>query len=233
MIDFHSHILPHMDDGSGSTEESLQMLQCLAGQGIETVAATPHFYPAHRSPAEFLERRDAAWQHLAQHLTPELPEIRLGAETLYFPGFGRMEQLPQLCIAGTSLFLLEMPAGTWSDYMVQEVIDLSRSGSVTVLMAHIERYLPAQKKGVWDKLLENGVLMQCNAEFFLPLATRRHAARMLREGRIHLLGSDCHNTADRAPHMAEALQNIRRYAGDETAEKLIRRSRYYMGGVQP
>ena len=44
MIDFHSHILPGMDDGSKSTQESLEMLDMLRAQGVDTVAATPHFY---------------------------------------------------------------------------------------------------------------------------------------------------------------------------------------------
>lgn len=43
MIDFHSHVLPCMDDGSKSTEESIQMLSMLREQGVETVVATPHF----------------------------------------------------------------------------------------------------------------------------------------------------------------------------------------------
>ena len=48
MIDFHSHILPGMDDGSKSTQESLEMLDMLRAQGVDTVAATP--------PARILRR---------------------------------------------------------------------------------------------------------------------------------------------------------------------------------
>ena len=56
IIDFHSHILPGVDDGSQSVQESLAMLKMEAEQGIQHVIATPHFYPKHDSPEHFLER---------------------------------------------------------------------------------------------------------------------------------------------------------------------------------
>lgn len=64
MIDFHSHILPGIDDGSASVEESLKLLEMLAEQGVKTVVATPHFYPDRTSVSDFLRRRDAAYQRL-------------------------------------------------------------------------------------------------------------------------------------------------------------------------
>jgi protein-tyrosine phosphatase len=62
MTDFHSHILPGIDDGCKTAEESLQVLKMMAEQCIERVAATPHFYASHsgESPDEFLVRRNAA-----------------------------------------------------------------------------------------------------------------------------------------------------------------------------
>ena len=56
MIDFHSHILPGIDDGSKSTEESLEMLDMLRAQGVVTVAATPHFYARENTPEVFLQK---------------------------------------------------------------------------------------------------------------------------------------------------------------------------------
>jgi len=66
LVDFHSHILPGVDDGSASIEESLKMLQAEAGQGITHVVATPHFYPRYDDPERFLERRNAASEALQQ-----------------------------------------------------------------------------------------------------------------------------------------------------------------------
>ena len=60
IIDFHSHILPGIDDGSRNVEESIALLRKEAEQGITHVIATPHFYPQHDTPERFLKRRNEA-----------------------------------------------------------------------------------------------------------------------------------------------------------------------------
>ena len=61
MIDFHTHILPGMDDGSKSVEESIWLLQEEVRQGVDAVMLTPHFYAEENSPVDFLRRRYASW----------------------------------------------------------------------------------------------------------------------------------------------------------------------------
>ena len=215
MIDFHSHILPQIDDGSSGVKESLEMLEELSLQGVDTVVSTSHFYATQRSPQEFLARRERAFEQLKARLPENAPRILLGAEVLYFPGMSRMDELSTLCIEGTNILLLEMPFRPWSEHMIREVHDLARSGRYTLMMAHIERYYDDQPASVWDDLLGEGVLMQSNADFFLPFFAGRKALRLLREDRIHLLGTDCHNMTSRPPQMDEALRVIRRRLGEE------------------
>ena len=102
--------------------------------------------------------------------------------------------------------------------MVREVNELARTGRFTVLLAHIERYYFQQEASVWSNLLNNGVLMQSNAEFFLPFKTRRKALKLLENGYIHLLGSDAHNMSSRAPRLELARTRIRRSLGEETLD---------------
>ena len=220
MIDFHSHILPGIDDGSKSPEMSLRMISALAGQGVDTVAATSHYYATDRTPEHFLARRAEAYERIRGRLPEGSPRILLGAEVLYFPGISRMEALPELCLEGTKLLLLEMPFTVWTENMVREISELSHAGPCTILLAHIERYCFRQPVSGWDGLLSQGVLMQANADFFLRWPTRRKALRLLREGRIHLLGSDCHNTDSRAPHLAEAREIIREKLGEAPLEEI-------------
>lgn len=208
MIDFHSHVLPGIDDGSKSVEESLQMLETSAGQGITHMAATPHFYPSETTPEQFLKRRDRAAERLQAVWRPEFPRLLLGAEVNYFEGISRAAEMDALRMEGTSLLLLEMPFRIWSDRIVEEIRALHNRPGYTVMLAHIERYLRFQKRAVWDELLGDGILMQSNASFFLRWNTKRKAVRMLDAGRIHFLGSDCHNMAERAPHLREALLAI-------------------------
>lgn len=221
MIDFHSHVLPGIDDGSKSVEESLRMLAASAGQGIAYMAATPHFYPSETSPEQFLDRRNHAAERLRAVWQPELPRLLLGAEVYYCDGISQAGEMEALRIEGTSLLLLEMPFQTWSDRMVAEIRALHNRPGCTVMLAHIERYLRYQKRTVWDKLLDAGVLMQSNASFFLRWSTKHKAVHMLDAGRIHLLGSDCHNMTERPPRLGEALALI----GEQRARVLELRCR--------
>ena len=105
MIDLHSHILPNMDDGSKSPEETAALLRLLAQQGVSTVVATPHFY-AQETPEAFLERRNASREKMLPSEEHQ-PEILLGAEVAYFSGMGSCEALIPLQIGDTKLLLVE------------------------------------------------------------------------------------------------------------------------------
>lgn len=215
MIDFHSHILPGIDDGSENVEMSLRMVADLKEQGADTICATSHFYATERTPQRFLFRREEAFEALKVSLPADSPRILLGAEVLYFPGIAHMEELPSLCLEGTNLLLLEMPFERWTEYMIREVMEIAHSGRFTILLAHIERYYYQQPVSVWDSFLENNILLQSNADFFLPILSRLKAIRLLKQGRIHLLGSDCHNMSDRVPRLQEARAIIRNKKDDD------------------
>ena len=121
MIDFHSHVLPKMDDGSRSCAESAAMLRESYAQGIDILAATSHFYANENSPEEFLHRRARSWEQLAEVLTDDMPAIRLGAEVQYFEGICRVREVDLLRLEGSQVLLLEMPFCAWSDRMVKDL----------------------------------------------------------------------------------------------------------------
>ena len=162
MIDLHTHLLPGMDDGSDSVETSLAMLRQCAG--VEGICATPHFYADRDAPDRFLRRRAEAWERLRAALPADCLRIRLGAEVRYFDGLSRAEALPELCIEGTKLLLLEMPFGRWTERMLTEVEGICRRGLQPVA-AHIERYMGLVPKGLLRAFTELDILLQCNAEF--------------------------------------------------------------------
>ena len=213
MLDFHSHILPRVDDGSQSVEESLAMLSAMTQQGVTKVIATPHFYANDESLDSFLTRRAAAYGAI-EHLT-ERPQILLGAEVRYYEGISRMPDLKKLCVQDSRLMLLEMPFRLWSEYAVKEVVDIACQGRIIPVIAHVERYLFIQKKGVAERLLQNGVLFQVNADFLTEWKRRRKALRMLKRGEIHFIGSDCHNLTDRAPKAGEGYALLEKKFGRE------------------
>lgn len=215
MVDFHTHILPNVDDGSRSVQESLELLKMLSEQGVETVLATPHFYADRESTDDFLARRRAAYDRLCAELPQGMPRIILGAEVRYYDGISHMEDIKKLCIGNTKLLLLEMPMTEWTEYMIKEVLDISSTRGVTLVLAHIDRYIKLQHSGVWDRFLENGILMQVNATFFTSFTTRRRALSMLRNNYIHFLGSDCHGVLKRPPYIGDAVSMIEKKMGKE------------------
>lgn len=210
MLDIHSHILPKMDDGSSSVEESLKLLRTSAEQGITEIAATPHFYASQYSPQKFLERRATCAARLQEALTPDLPRVYLGAEVCYFDGVSRIDELEALWIQNTNILLLEMPFAKWSRRMADEVAEIQNRRDTQVLLAHIERYLPFHNSDALQSLRAQGVKMQCNALFFLSWRTKRKAVKMLQRGEIDVLGSDCHNMTTRPPRLGEAIQVIQK-----------------------
>ena len=221
MFDFHTHILPAMDDGSRSVEESLSMLSQLKLQGVDGVAATPHFYADRMSPEDFFARRQASWERLKPHLNAGLPEIRLGAEVRYFEGIHRYEGLERFCLEGTDLLLVEMPHGVWTKRMLDGLLRLSERENISLMLAHVERYYRQQSRETWELLLRSGIRMQVSADFFLSRWTRKTALKLLRGGYVHVLGTDCHNMTSRKPNMGEAEAFIR----SKNAEDLLQRIR--------
>ncbi len=214
MIDFHSHILPGIDDGSKHVSESVELLRMLAEQQVKTAIATPHFDADRYSVEGFIARRSGAYEALAPSLSNELPEIRCGAEVSYYPGISRLPELKRLCIEGSKILLMEMPMSRWTEYTLKELVELSGYGGVTLALAHVERYRKFQDANTFERLLGEGVLMQCNASFFLEFSTKRKAISMLANGEIHLIGSDCHNLTSRPPKIGKAFDVIKNKLGD-------------------
>lgn len=220
MIDIHSHILPGIDDGSQSVEESHALLALLREQGVETVVATPHFYADRNDPENFLRRRKEALTQL-DHGETEMPRILLGAEVAYFDGMSHSAELLDLQLGTSGLLLVEMPFAAWTQRMIAEVCQLQLLTGLTPVLAHVERYRRADRLPKFKRqLLEQGVLFQCNAEAFLSMRDRRWALSLLKKGDIHFLGSDAHNLTTRPPQLAQAAAVITQKLGADAFARL-------------
>lgn len=223
MVDFHSHILPGIDDGSRNVEESLAMLRLEAEQGIGHVVATPHFYARHDTPERFLTRRSRAEAALRTAMAAEkdLPRITLGAEVHFFRGMSESDVLSRLTIGDSKYILIEMPQAPWSEDFYRELEAVRAKQGLTPIIAHIDRYIgPFRTHGIPGRLEELPVLVQANAEFFLKAATAPMALKLLKEDRIHLLGSDCHDLSSRKPNLAAAARRIEQKLGREELAKI-------------
>lgn len=231
IVDFHSHILPELDDGSASLEESIAMLRMEADQGIEHVVATPHFYPQYDSIEGFLERRAESEMRLREEMEKygNLPKVTVGAEIYFFRGISQSEVLRKLTIGNSAYSLIEMPVASWSDSMYRELERIYYDQGITPIVAHVDRYFTRFRTfGIPEKLEELPVLVQANGSFFNGKSCSR-AMKMLRKGQIHLLGSDCHNTRGRKPDLAKAVERIKKQIGNEMLEYIMEFQRDVLG----
>lgn len=233
VVDFHSHILPGIDDGSKSLEQSLAMLRMEAEQGIERIVATPHFYPQHDSPELFLNRRARAEAELRGELAKYtgLPELSIGAEVYYFNRMSDSDVISELTIDKKRCILIEMPHAPWTEAMYRELEGLYVKRGLIPIIAHVDRYIGRFRTfGIPQKLAQLPVIVQANAEFFLNRSTSSMALRMLKEDRIHLLGSDCHNLDSRKPNLEGALNVIKKRLGEDAISRVNSYARDLLSG---
>ncbi len=234
MIDFHTHVLPGIDDGSRDIHMTRDMLMLEKEQGVDLVVATPHFY-AHRTRVDqFLKKRENALNKVMA-LKPEaldLPEIKVGAEVYYFTGIGRAEHIKELSIQGTDYMLLELPFRPWDREVLDDIRELRRRQHLKVILAHVERYRELQKdKGLYEDVLDQADIIQMNAGSFIEASflKRRHLLKIADSGRKLIIGSDCHNTTTRKPNLIDGLEIIKNKLGNDkvieirnTTESLFR-----------
>lgn len=207
--DLHSHILPRMDDGSRSAEMTRGMLDAMWAQGVRQLAATPHFYATNDGIDRFLTRRAQAVTALQAVYDPAVhPALVLGAEVAYFHGISHADQIRAMAYQGSPFILIEMPFTRWEDSVIEELLAIREELDLQPIVAHVERYIFQQKHGTLPMLLENGILIQSNAEFFLDSKTRKKALKLLERGEIQFLGSDSHNLLGRKPNLGEAIKVI-------------------------
>lgn len=223
LFDFHSHILPGLDDGSATMEECVALLKESRRQGVDGIAATPHFYADRMDPERFIKKRQMVYEILKQYREKDMPYILLGAEVGYYDGIGHSEEILKLRMEGTKVLLIEMPQMCWTQHICEELFFLNSRREVVVLLAHIERYMHLQRAETINMLRRQGIMFQASGSYFLKLHTRKKALKMLKNGMIDVLGSDCHNMKDRQPDLGEAERIIEQMLGRDYIEEMSAR----------
>lgn len=205
MIDFHSHVLPLIDDGAQSVEESVEMLLSLKEQGVTTVVATPH-YKGQCSVAEFLEQRRESLKLLmeyAESIGARLPEILLGAEVALETYTILEGSIAELCIEGTKTILIEMPFSFWNVYMFKALRDISDNYGLQIVVAHVDRYYSAfgNKKQNMEILsfVDDNYVVQMNTSSLAHHYGRKLLKKLASKDAQIVFGSDCHNMSSRKP----------------------------------
>lgn len=191
-VDFHSHILPGIDDGARDIDESVEILDKMADDQVDIVVASSHFYPHEMSVEKFLERRNNAFERLKPYLKPHHPEILLGAEVLFSSSIVDSKYLEELCIQGTDYLMLEMPYVRLTQSIIDSVEELVDSARVRVMIAHIERYLSFTSYSELENLMSLDVIGQLNSKSFDDRKKRKNCLKLIKQGYAHVMGTDFH-----------------------------------------
>lgn len=216
MIDLHIHILPDLDDGPQSIDESLAMARQAVADGIKAVVVTPHVMPGvYNNDRQSIFNAVAEFQN--QLTKAGIPlEVYPGAEYMLDPSLPRSFRNGQVLTLndGGRYMLIELPLNSIPIYAGQVLIELAQHG-VTPIIAHAERNSELLNEP--DKLIsfiDQGALCQCNAGSLTGLFGRhvQHLANYyLQQGLYHFIASDAHGTSHRAPVLAKVHNMLEDY----------------------
>lgn len=225
LVETHCHILPELDDGAKSVEESVHMVQKLQTQGAEKIISTSHYYSDSISLDDFVAKRNAAYEKLKRELPAGSPEILLSAEVYISKYLFHNDDLSPLCIGSSRYILIEHPfSSSFSSQSYDRLANMCVDYNVKPILAHIERYgALMEDKNKLDAFIELGCLTQVNINSFADSSrhTKKKLFKYLESGRIHLIGSDCHNLTSRPPDYSAGVKAIKDKYGDEAIRILI------------
>jgi len=223
-IDFHTHILPNMDDGATDSHISVEMLKRLKQQGVNTVILTPHFYTDKETLADFISRRATSF-HTLLSVSDQLDiRLMLACEMYLTDYIFNYEDISPLCVNSGKYLLTELPFSChFSSSTLDRISRLIATLNVVPVLAHIERYPHLMKdKKCLCKLIEMGCLAQINLDSLSDgFLQRRTLLNYINENLVHIVGTDCHNMTTRAPWYLEGIQLIEKRSGRESVETLM------------
>ena len=227
IIDIHAHLLPGLDDGPGTLEESLRMCEMYVEQGVSTVIATPHMCVPRFGVAAGAVRRGVEGLSQACRDRGLNLQILPGADVCLQPGL--LEALDggdALTLADQGKYLLLELPGHAVPPIEELILELGARG-VTLIVSHPERNPEFWRRpDRLAKLVEQGCLVQITAgSLFGAFASsaKRAAKRFIEAGLAHVVASDAHAASGRRrPQLRGAAEWLASKMGEDTARELLR-----------
>jgi protein-tyrosine phosphatase len=226
MIDVHTHILPSLDDGPKTIEESIELCKIAANDGIKTIVATPH------SKDGAYEAKSDETLRKVKELNLKLEEIQLDLEILPGAEVHINERLVEYIKNGEVLtinngrkfLLLELPF-FFVPPITDELISNLRSIGIVSIISHAERITKFQKTPkILDQLVKSGTLIQITAQSLtgdFGSRERKCAEWLLKHEMVHFIASDVHSLTGRPPILSKALERAAKIIGEKKARALV------------
>ncbi len=237
MIDFHSHLLPELDDGSRSCKQSVCLLKEEEKCEVKKVVLTPHFYAYQNNIETFLEKREESLKKLCTALEndPVNIELYLGAETYFFEEIWRVDDIEKLCIEGTNYLLLELPVhDPCSKTVFRAIHALLTQRNIVPIMAHFERYIYKNANLRFLKeLVDNGCILQMNAGYINNFWTRGKAVSFFKKGTASLLGTDMHNEFNIKKDYKKAYTHLAKKLSEDRISEFLQTEEMIIKNAKP
>lgn len=197
-VDMHSHLIPGIDDGSKSMEESLDLVKRLAGFGLKKIITTPHIMSEYyRNTPEII---GMGLEDLRKAVKNEGIDIELEAAAEYYLDEIFLEKVKngdKMLTFGDGYILVETGFINKPQMLLDIIFHLEMAGYKPIL-AHPERYqyLIADKK-LQEELIDRKLLFQVNLLSFTGFYSKQvkdFGEMLVDRGVVSLLGTDCHNS---------------------------------------
>ncbi len=223
MIDIHNHILPGIDDGSKTLEESLEMINIAKSRGTKKMIVTPHLFNPRIGYVD-VDDVKGAFSDLKQSNKTEV-ELFLGSEIFCTDLFlDQIDQKQFITINDTDYILVEFPFDSDTDDIVVWTKEIIRHGYHPII-AHPERYKNVRRNGVIaEKLVNKGALLQINATSLFNIhghSANEYAMWLLENELVSFVASDAHDMIYRNTDLEEAFVLLYRCFSKKYAEDLL------------
>lgn len=218
-FDMHTHILCGIDDGARDREEMCAMVRMAYEDGTRAICLTPHYSPYLFGDTS--ESSERAFRDLQAFVAAEYPDLELflGHELGYHDtctvplNDGRCRTL-----GGTRYLLVDFPSEVGFTQLREALVKLLSLGYRPVL-AHAERYRGLSHRLKWVRdFIDDGGLIQINAASATGdygSFAQKQWGKLIKEGLVHVISSDAHDTSSRPPLMSVCLPALEKYADAE------------------
>lgn len=228
MIDLHCHLLPGVDDGPRTMDESMELARLAADHGVRHIKATPHFLAITRKST--WENINAIVDEVRAELTRRTiqieislaAEVRICGELVSLIPAGKVPFIGRL--EGRPVLLLEFPHTSQLPFGSEKLIRWLIAQGITPMIAHPERNKTFQREPeALDLLRQSGCLLQVTSGSFLgqfgPEA-ERVAMTLLEADQISIVATDAHDSHERPPNLHAGFDVIARRVGEAVAVRL-------------
>ena len=225
MIDIHCHILPEVDDGSRSLNESIEMAMIAKEQGITKIVNTSHYHPdfRYKKGEELLKELEDFNNVLKENMIDI--EVVIGNEIYYTKDLIKeIDELDFYTLNNSRYILIELPPTNFPKDLCNIVYELKEKNYIPVF-AHVERYREVQENPeLIYEVINAGAIIQVNSHSILGKSGKelqKVCNTLLNRNMVHVVGTDAHSSKRRTPIFLDAYKYVIEKYSKEMADDLF------------